>query len=73
MQIDDSGQTGEVTFKQQEGGFMVLTGCMRGSFCGTNGLQFIGSRVKATPSDSDEDWSYYNARTYEQERVGRWR
>jgi hypothetical protein len=61
VQIDDSRQTGELTFKLQEGGFMVLTGCMSGSFFGAEGMQFIGSRVTATPSDTGEDWSYYNA------------
>ena len=73
MEIDDSSQTGELTFKQQEGGFMVLSGSLRGSYCGSDGLRFIGSRVKASPSHTGQSWSSYNARAYEQERVGRWR
>ena len=72
MQISDSSQTGELTFKQQAGGFMVLEGRLYGAYCGAVGLAFIGSRVKDTPSRTNQSWSSYNARAYEQERVGRW-
>lgn len=72
MQINDSRQTGEVTFKQQAGGFLVLEGVLHGPYCSSEGLRFIGSRVKATPSRTSQTWASYNARAYERERVGRW-
>lgn len=72
MEIDDASQIGELVFKQQAGGFMVLEGCLKGSYCGSEGMRFIGSRVRDTPRNTRQNWSSYNARNYEQERVGRW-
>jgi len=72
MQIDDSSQTGELTFKQQDGGFMVLEGLLKGAYCSREGMRFIGTRVSASASHTSQSWGYYNARTYERERVGRW-
>lgn len=72
MEIDDRSQTGELTFKLQDGDFMLVEGVLRGSFCGSEGMRFIGSRVSARASHTGQSWSSYNARAYERERVGRW-
>eukprot|EP00775_Hariotina_reticulata_P001039 gene1039-1377_t len=73
IQTDFDGQTGDITFKQQEGGFMVMEGRMQGPFCESGGLMFIGFRVRDTPKDTDHDWSFYSYEQHEQERVARWR
>jgi len=73
IQTSFDTQTGEITFKQQEGGFMVMEGRMQGPYCGTGGLRFMGLKAKDTPRSSSHDWDFYTSQQHEQERAARWK